>query len=295
MVARDDLYRRFVVSEGGNPADRGYDPSREFGSEIKQVVDLAYNVNLADRLGTFALTPQGSLPRTALQEWHLKRQAPGQELTPEQLVQIVRRTAFDVVQEGLYVDSFAELSLDDVLALRDTQQWHRYLSRLQTLLADPMLAEPGHFADPERGAPAVVSAYVAMVKEASARVAKRRVGARMARWAPRVELLVEVANAAVRVLLGANPVFEVLGEVTKAFANRAAPVVVRLVINRQVGRSEQARLDTSLRVIEGRFAGSGLRQWETLISDLRLAGFEERTRLGGAAQSAEMTEPEPSV
>ncbi|MDH6145401.1 MULTISPECIES: hypothetical protein [Kitasatospora] len=292
LVLRDDIYRHFVVTDGANPADRGYDPTRKFGAEIKQLIDLAYNVNLADRLGAYALTPQGSPPRSALQEWHLKRQTPGRDLAPEQLVEIVRRTAFEVVQEGLFVESFAELTLTDVLALRGTPQWRRYLARLQGLLTDPLVAEPARFADPEHGAPAVVAAYVEMLREASSLVSKRRVAARMARWMPTVELLVEVANAGVRVLLGANPAFEILGEVTRAFANRAAPVVVRLLVNRQVGRAEQARLDSSLRVIEGRFPGSGLRQWETLIADLRLAGFTEVGAVGGRAEAAELAEPE---
>lgn len=121
LVLRDDIYRHFVVTDGANPADRGYDPTRKFGAEIKQLIDLAYNVNLADRLGAYALTPQGSPPRSALQEWHLKRQTPGRDLAPEQLVEIVRRTAFEVVQEGLFVESFAELTLTDVLALRGTR------------------------------------------------------------------------------------------------------------------------------------------------------------------------------
>ncbi|PYC78381.1 hypothetical protein C7C46_16225 [Streptomyces tateyamensis] len=293
LVLRDELYRHFVVREGSNPADRAYDPTREFGAEIKQVVDLAYNINLADRLGAFALTPQGSMPRSALQESVLRWATQKAELSPEQLVEIVRRTAFEVVQEGLYVESFAELALPDVLALRQTPQWQRYLTRLQALLADPRVADPGRFGDPEHGAPAVVSAYVAMVREASARVARRKVAARMARWTPQVELLVEVATASVRVIFGAHPAFEILGEVTRAFANRAAPVVVRLVVNRSTGRSEQARLEASLRLIEGRFAGSGLRQWETLVADLRKAGFAEVTGIDAAAQAAELGEPEP--
>jgi hypothetical protein len=292
LVLRDDIYRQFVVTDGANPADRSYDPTREFGAEIKQLIDLAYNVNLADRLGAFALTPHGSPSRSALQEWHLERQDPGQELDPGQLVELVRRTAFEVVQEGLFVESFAELGLAEVLALRGTPQWHRYLTRLQGLLGDPLLAEPDRFADPEHGAPAVVSAYVAMLREASTMVSKRRVAARMARWMPAVELVVEVANAGVRVLLGSNPAFEIVGEVTRAFLNKAAPVVVRLVVNHQVGRAEQARLDSSVRVIEGRFPGSGLRQWETLIADLRLAGFREVGALGGRAEAAELAEPE---
>ncbi|MFE0460816.1 hypothetical protein ACFW1A_16360 [Kitasatospora sp. NPDC058965] len=293
LVLRDELYRRFVVGDGSNPADRDYDPTREFGAEIKQVVDLAYNVNLADRLGAFALTPQGSLPRSALQEPVLRWAGQKAELSPEQLVEIMRRTAFEVVQEGLYVESFAELSLPDVLSLRQTPQWQRYLTRLQALLADPGVADPSRFADQQHGAPAVVSAYVAMVREASNRVARRKVAARMARWTPQVELLVEVATASVRVLFGSHPAFEILGEVTRAFANRAAPVVVRLVVNRTTGRAEQARLESSLRLIEGRFAGSGLRQWETLVADLRKAGFAEVGAIGGVAQVAELSEPEP--
>ncbi|GAA1263399.1 hypothetical protein GCM10009665_61210 [Kitasatospora nipponensis] len=288
LVSRDALYRTFVVAPGSNPAERSYDPARAFGAEIKQVVDLAYNVNLADRLGAYALTPHDSLPRTALQEWQLAPRAAGPELSADHLVEVVRRTAFDILQEGLYVESFGQLTLDDVVALRQSAGWQQYQGAFQALLAAPDLADPQRFADPEHGAPAVVGGYVAMLREASDRAAGRRVGAAMARWTPTAELFIEVATGLVRIALGSVPFFEVISEVGKHFVKRAVPVSIRLVVGRGPGGREHARLGTGLRVVEGRFADDGRAQWESLITRLRSAGFAEHRGLGPGTHPAQL-------
>ena len=55
------MYKAFVVEDGTDPSDRRYDPAKPFASAIKQLVDLRYNANLADALGSYLLSPEDSI------------------------------------------------------------------------------------------------------------------------------------------------------------------------------------------------------------------------------------------
>jgi hypothetical protein len=56
-VLREELFRKFVVADGTEPADGNCDRSKPMSAQLKQLFDLKYNVNLADCVGAFALTP----------------------------------------------------------------------------------------------------------------------------------------------------------------------------------------------------------------------------------------------
>jgi hypothetical protein len=56
-VLREELFRKFVVADGTEPADGNYDRSKPMSAQLKQLFDLKYNVKLADSVGAFALTP----------------------------------------------------------------------------------------------------------------------------------------------------------------------------------------------------------------------------------------------
>lgn len=272
LVTREELYRNFVVADGTETTEGRYDVTKPFAADIKQIVDLAYNVNLPDALDRFPLTPVDSPRRTALQEWHLRAQQ-ASTVTPEELVDLLRRTAFDVVQSGLVIESLSELSLAEVRAVREEEAWASYIGRLRHLVAHPL-----EFTDPDEGARAVYEAYVELAKVISARASRRPSGRRPARehrWDPVIEIVFEAAGAVLSVVFANPPIFQVAGTVAAAVGARAAPVVVRLVIRGMAERRAQARLSTGIDLMRVRF-GNAKRDWDRLVFETRqLDAFTE--------------------
>jgi hypothetical protein len=71
FVTRDQMYLKFICAEGTKSADGLYDYSKGFVSELKQLFDLKYNVNLPDALGIESLTAYDLPDRSALKEIEL--------------------------------------------------------------------------------------------------------------------------------------------------------------------------------------------------------------------------------
>lgn len=288
FATRERLYAEFVTAPGTDPALGRYDRSKPYVREIKELIDLAYNVNLATGLETLALTPANALHRTVLQEWEPVRRRTS-ALSAEQIAALLRGTAFDFVQRTLFIDTFAKLSMRDVWDLRRTEQWARYMSTMRGLLADPLHM----FDDPLHGAPAVVGAYLDLLGETT-RIATARdrpgTPARKARNIAAV-IAVEVAGAVLELQMqsGAMTV-AVLGAVAAPFVTEAAKVTVRLglraVSDRRERRTLDAELDTRTQVING-WVESGGRFWADLVAELRdVPGMSEAARLLRADDAA---------
>ncbi|HEV2756251.1 MAG TPA: hypothetical protein VG318_10815 [Actinomycetota bacterium] len=266
-ITRENLYREFVVADGTEPAEGKYDRDKPFAAEIKQLLDLNYNVNLPDALERFPLTPTETLHRTALQEWQKSRRE-NRELTPEELLELLRNAAFDLVAGGQYIKSLGGLSLREIVTIRSTWQWDRYTSAMEGLMNDPLA-----FHDPDHGAPAVYAAYVALAQEATKIAAEHKRERLAQRWLPGIELVVEVAGAVVSVLWGEQSVVKVAGEVSKKVGDHAAPVVVRLVVRGITELGSRADLATSIDFMTGEFDRAQTR-WKELVSGLeKLPGY----------------------
>ncbi|HEX6469241.1 MAG TPA: hypothetical protein VF069_09115 [Streptosporangiaceae bacterium] len=295
FVTRELLYREFVTAEGTDPALGRYDRSRAFCAEIKQLIDLAYSVNIAAGLDTLALTPSQALHRSALQEWAAVRRASA-PLSAEQLAQLLRGTAFDFVQETLFLDTFAKLSMRDVWDIRHSPQWAEYVRRMSGLLADPL----GMFGDRAAGAPAVVRAYLDLLGEAT-RIATARHRPTRPQHSARTFAAVigiEVAGALLEYEISPNGLMVALaGAVAAPFVADAARVTVRLGLRARRARRDRERfdhaLDTHTQIMNG-WVESGGRFWTDLINELRdLPGMAESERALRAR--AAITEGEPKA
>lgn len=131
---RNDFYKEFVVSNGSPVHEGWYDARKPFSAELKRLIDLKYNTNLADAIGRFALTPADSLPRLALQENRIRRGAGDQQVDAEQLAQLLQRILTDLVLRRLDVPFLDQVSLGDILIVRESTQWLGYISKFGELL-----------------------------------------------------------------------------------------------------------------------------------------------------------------
>jgi hypothetical protein len=296
FVTRELLYRQFVTAAGTDPAVGRYDPARPFCAEVKQLIDLAYSVNSATNLNALALTPSHALHRSALQEWEAVRRG-SEPVSAARLAQLLRGTAFDFLQETLFLDTFAKLSMRDVWDIRHSPQWAEYVRRMSRLLADPL----GMFADPDAGAPAVVRAYLDLLGETT-RVATARRRAHRPESRPRdfaAVVGIEVAGAVLEYEIASSGIrVALVGAIAAPFALEAARVSVRLGL-RALGEHRARKrfahtLDTQTQILNG-WVESGGRFWAELVKELEdIPGMGPAARSLGE-QAVATTEGEPKI
>ncbi|HEU5159588.1 MAG TPA: hypothetical protein VFU43_21505 [Streptosporangiaceae bacterium] len=294
FVTREMLYKEFVTAEGTDPALGRYSRGRPFCAEVKQLVDLAYSVSSATNLNALALTPSQALHRSALQEWEAVRRG-SDPVSAEQLAHLLRGTAFDFVQETLFLDTFAKLSMHDVWDVRHSEPWAEYVRRMSLLLADPL----NMFDDPEAGAPAVVDAYIRLLGETT-RIATGR--HRPVRPEPRARdfaavVAVEVAGAVLEYEIAPSGLTVALaGAVAAPFVAEAARVTVRLGLRARESRRDRKRfahsLDTQTQILNG-WVESGGRFWAELVKELEdVPGMLQARRMLGERAAATEGEPQ---
>ncbi|MEV6671853.1 hypothetical protein [Streptomyces sp. NPDC051162] len=281
LVSRKVLYDEFVSVPGLPVSDVRYDRSKPFAGEIKQLLDLIYNVNLADALGMYPLTPSGSLRRIALQEWRDVRTAPSGVVTdPEQLLLFLRRQAFSTVQDRLTPAAVDTLTLEDVWSLRQSDAWHEYIGAFDALTADPAA-----FHD---RVGRVFDRYVKLNSEIVRIAAGRRASRAMARkWAPVIEVVVVVGGAVFSAITG-DDTWGVVGDVG-AVSAKAGGSVQLVLRNRREGRREQkfAREIASVRF-------DSAREWEQFHGMVRqLPGYREQRGSRMATSSATVQDDIP--
>ncbi|MBL1096393.1 hypothetical protein [Streptomyces coffeae] len=233
-VTRNLLYEKFVCVDGSPVSEGRYDGSKPFAAEIKQLLDLIYNVNLADALGMYPLTPTGSLRRVALQEWRdirARSTARAAVQDPEELMLFLRQQAFAAVQDRLTPSEIDTLHLEDVWLLRQSGPWHRYMEAFNALTADPAA-----FHDKVGD---VFDRYVRLNSEI-VRLADARRGsqAKSHTWSPIVEVIITIGGAVFTAVTGEEgwSVAASLGATSMGSYGGSVQLVLR---NRAAGRREQ--------------------------------------------------------
>lgn len=223
-IRRTQLYEEFINAPGTRPDEGKFDPAKPYAAELKQLIDLNYNVNLPDALDGFALTPSGGLPRTALQELQRANWRP---ITADELVELVQRFSFSTIQEGLVLESMADLTLSDVVDVRKTDEWEEYAASVERIIEDPF-----SFADHDTGAMAVYRNYARLAEQITNTVVSRRTNAIIKPFKPIIEFIVEAAGKSVvaRWLPNGSMEIDVAGQVAKGMANAVVPLVGRLVV-----------------------------------------------------------------
>ncbi|WP_052889289.1 hypothetical protein [Thermogemmatispora carboxidivorans] len=277
-VTRDALYKEFVVA-GPNTAERRYDRRKPFAAELKQLFDLRYNANLPDALGSYLLTPADSLPRVSLQELAAPQRLP--LITGEEIVQLLKRLAFDLVQQGLNLPSLHLLSLQDVAEIRRMDEWQHYMQQLRTLLAHPQTFADG-------GAAHVYESYMRLTRKIVHLMQERRKHIQLRVWSPVVAIVFNIAGALLEVTLTNNGLlYSLIGQVAGTLVGETASVVGTLVIRDAAQRRTQQDLSMSIDFMRCRLR-SAHQQWRELQRMVRsLPGFQESKALPARPDEAD--------
>ncbi len=291
-VTREDLYHTFIAAPGTTPAERRYDYTKPFAGEIKQLLDLAYSRNLPDALDGYLLTPIDSLPRTALQETADELTGRLSNITVQDIMTMLQRTVFSLVQDGLYLPSLDLLSLPDVDQIRGMNEWYDYIAKLKALLADPIPS----FA--QGGAQAVQESYARLADQMTKLIGDRY-AQDMTKSAARttfvIELVIEIGAGLIS-LVGmpppVGPIIQVVGAAALATAGKKAlPFAVRFVVRDIASKRANKGLSNSMELMRGKMR-EGAQQWEELLRRVRETRVFEEGQVS-PDKAAELTPPNP--
>jgi hypothetical protein len=263
-VTREKLYEAFVTQTGTPVVDGIYDRHKPFASEIKQLIDLKYNINLPDALGGFALTPYDSLSRSALQEDRSQLQRDrSKDKDADAWFKLLQNSMFERLQKGLYLesnlqegylDSLSSLNLAEVLVVRAMDEWKQYMQSIDTLLQDYSEFEPM--------SEDVYRNYVNLNQQITKLVTQNRGKEPVAKWTPGIEYILEMAGARMSVKWSHQGITYALnGKVPSNLAKRRVPYTEKLRI---AGIEEnQADLNATIEITKG-FTTAPAEQWESL-------------------------------
>jgi hypothetical protein len=218
-VTREEVYRQFVVPDGAAPRLGLCDPGKPFAAELKQLVDLQYNTSLPEYLDRLPLRPSDTLHRAALREPVPPRG--GLDMASEEDCErtLQTRLAFDAMSDDLDpLDTpyLLDLDLRAVAAVRQTEQWKDYVRQLTSLIEG---REPGDF---ETFADPLIERFGEVLRLLGN-------GRRTHKWLMQRRALLDVAGIGLRVLYGAKPKFQVIGEINVAAVRSLATVRFALV------------------------------------------------------------------
>ncbi|HSL46431.1 MAG TPA: hypothetical protein VK897_23555 [Anaerolineales bacterium] len=255
-IIRNDLYENFIVEEGSNVALGQYS-KKPFAAEIKQIVDLKYNVNLPDALGRYSLTPQDSPPRSALGDLDdVINSKPISNKKIDEILYALRRLAFENVAQGLYIKSLGVLNLSDVIKIRGTKEWHAYNRSIHKLLDNPL--------DFSQRSAEVYRRFAALNQV----ITRTKVESTKAKWEPWIKFMITLGTSTISLWL--NPVDAqqrfMTTVATGTIATGVTPFVMRLSVAALA--EMDADLEVSLDFMRGTIA-NGRDTWNEMLGQLK--------------------------
>ncbi|NML49979.1 hypothetical protein HHL19_09890 [Streptomyces sp. R302] len=279
-ITRNTVYQEFLSRPGTEP----YQNLLRDGDDIvpaKQLIDLLYNLGVPDASGLVALTPPGSPARRAIQE-DVSLRARTQD--PEAVGLLIRNLVADSLHRSVDgPNSYAGLSLPDVVALRRTPEWEMYVDSLEGFLHDSFRDGrlPGHEEFVER-TETIARDHARMLRTARLATRSTQGFAREITTA----LVLESAGIAVQIVSGEPPTLT--SGALQALTAVGGALSVRLEFWDEAARSRRSGLGHSLTLPTLRL-GNLRKDWAVIQA---ASGMEfvrddrERPRGGQADQQA---------
>ena len=146
FLNRNELYKEFIVAPNTNVADGVYlapDTQNPFRHEIKKLIDLKYNTNLPDALGRYSFTPKDMPTRSALQDDFQISDIDSSKVESfidKDLLKLTKdkRNFMANTQRAMYLPLLSDLSLSDVLEIRNLESWQKFISKQSQILSNPL-------------------------------------------------------------------------------------------------------------------------------------------------------------
>ena len=280
---RNDFYKQFVVMDNSPVHEGWYDPNKPFAAELKRLVDLKYNTNLADAIGRYALTPIDSLARLALQEDRISSSSSKSTVDAEALVTLLRRIMADLVQRQLNVPFLDSVSLQDIIHVRNTASWRTYVDKFGDLLSTTSSWGTGGipFLEINTQLQEVFENYSRMTQSLADSLRNRHHESAKAAFSVSYGISLSVLGQVIAwISPGGGILFTTLAELVKPHlpVERPAQIVCKLFF-RDPTRSDVLELEADM--LEAKLPHAR-EEFSKLLVELKLAGFVEdfRTSLG---------------
>ncbi len=271
-VVRTFLYEQFITA--GNPSLRAYDSSKPFAGAIKQLLDLAYNSSLADELDCHLITPADSPTRLVLQDWsRMKQGIPTMQASD--LIEMLSKDTFQIIQKVLEregLKSMSALNLWDILELRRSDEWQDYITRLRSLLNQPLRFK--------ELAGSVATSYIALTDQITRRVGERNLrggGSLTAPWKPAIEVTLTIGGLDTVFLWSSEGIYSTIGDKQWVAEMRNRIQVdptsgstmcnLRFTITDGQRKARRAKLSSRLEILQGRLENAR-EQWEEVVRTL---------------------------
>jgi hypothetical protein len=228
FITRSNVYEEFVTPSGRHVG--GFiDEKKPFAREIKALVDLKYNCNLSDALLKYAITAQGDVDRTVLQDGRdneLRNLGKFDSEDEGALIDLLTRGAFDEMSTFNSFEFLHELSFGDVSALKQGGSWKEYSELVKTILParnSGRLAEHAIF--DRKNLEHLSLCHANLLLQAGNAVANRALIEEAKGW---WEIVVSFVNVGVKIFCELNhqPTIECPREIEETFADTTAPILI---------------------------------------------------------------------
>ncbi len=145
-LSRNTIYKDWFIEDEGKKTDvskgRFVKPPNDFPYlyQIKKIVDLRYNTNLPDMLGRYTFTPVGLPSRVALQDFYDNTDIPSEKIEKfvNESFTDIRRIFVANTQTAMNLPLLGELSIPDVVEIRQMPEWNTFKQSQQKILSNPL-------------------------------------------------------------------------------------------------------------------------------------------------------------
>lgn len=233
FVMRTHIYDEFVA-KGDDPIYGRPDASKPFADKIRALVDLKYNCNLPDALSRYAITSEGDIDRTVLQDEAIRgsRDLLFDESDQDAIVELLAKGAFDEMNTFSPYHFLSEMDFRDIVEIRKTGIWSDYVDRVKHILPIRNGKEFGShriFEDNFRSE--LSRSHLALMRLAcETKIGKELLEETLGWW----EIMVTFTGTAAKIIskcVHGLPEIEIPDEVMRLFATGGNSVLIELTFN----------------------------------------------------------------
>lgn len=127
---RNQFYTDYIIKENSNVVDCCISPEKRFARELKQMIDMRYNLNFAEAYGIKPMIPRDVQVNPVFVDE--KAAAPGgREISAEELIYAAGSFHPEFFLRDMPMPADTDLNLEQVEVMRNLTQWQKYIRLIE--------------------------------------------------------------------------------------------------------------------------------------------------------------------
>ena len=127
---RNQFYTDYIIKENSNVVDCCISPEKRFARELKQMIDMRYNLNFAEAYGIKPMIPRDVQVNPVFVDE--KAAAPGgREVSAEELIYAAGSFHPEFFLRDMPMPADTDLNLEQVEVMRNLTQWQKYIRLIE--------------------------------------------------------------------------------------------------------------------------------------------------------------------